>query len=116
LGLFSLISTFCTSADGLKYSSFLALDKHNYFIKSLLASLKTFTISEDQSWASASRLMLLASVFRHQSSQSGTEAFWYRIGSPYSGTGMVPAWEFFSFRYRTDYMPISSALRRFKIV
>jgi hypothetical protein len=32
-----------------------------------------------------------ASAFRHPISQSGTGAFRYRTGSPYSGTGLVPA-------------------------
>jgi hypothetical protein len=32
-----------------------------------------------------------ASAFRHPVSQSGIGAFWYRTGSPYTGTGLVPA-------------------------
>jgi hypothetical protein len=35
--------------------------------------------------------MPLASAFRHLVSQSGTGAFRYRTGSPYSSTGLVPA-------------------------
>jgi hypothetical protein len=45
------------------------------------------------SWASASSLMPPASAFRHTTSQSGTGA--YRTGSPYFGTGLVPASAFF---------------------
>ncbi len=93
------------------------IDKNNYFIKSLLASLEIFTNSKDQSWASASRLMPPASVFWHQSSQSGTGVFWYQTGSPYSGTGMFPASEFFFHSGTgTDWMPISLALRHSKTV
>jgi hypothetical protein len=44
-----------------------------------------------QSWASSSGLMLPASALRHPVSQSGTGAFRYQTGSPYSGTGLVPA-------------------------
>jgi len=44
--------------------------------------LVSITPSLRHSWASA---------FRHPVSQSGTGAFRYRTGSPYSGTGLVPA-------------------------
>jgi hypothetical protein len=46
------------------------------------------------SWTSASRSMPPASAFRHPVFQSGTGAFRYRTGSPYSGTELVPASEF----------------------
>ncbi len=55
-----------------------------------------------------------ASAFRHPVSQSCTRSILvYRAGSPYSGTGLVPAAAFFSFRYRTDRMPVSSAKKRY---
>ncbi len=46
--------------------------------------------------------------------QSGTGAFLYRTGSPYSGTGLVPASAFCSFRYQTDWMPDSPTFRHLK--
>ncbi len=42
------------------------------------------------SWPSALRPMHSASAFRHPTSQSATEAFRQRTGSPSSGTELVP--------------------------
>ncbi len=58
-------------------------------------------------WASASRPMPPASTFQHPVSQSPSEAFRYRTGSPYSGSGLdplipVPDW----FRHRPFYIPV----------
>jgi hypothetical protein len=58
--------------------------------------LKTilFFVQHIHSWASASRSMPPASAFWLPVSQSGTGAFRYRTGSPYTGDGLVPASEF----------------------
>ncbi len=61
----------------------------------VLQSLWAQSGPQIHSWASASRPMPPASVFRHKSSLSGTEGFRYRTGSPYSATGMIPASYFF---------------------
>ncbi len=50
-----------------------------------------FFVQHIHSWASASRSMPPASAFWLPVSQSGTRAFRYRTGSPYSGDGLVPA-------------------------
>jgi hypothetical protein len=58
--------------------------------------------------------MPTASAFGHSATQSGTGAFRYQSEFPYSGTGLVPALTFFSFRYRDDQMPDSQAFRHKK--
>jgi hypothetical protein len=60
-----------------------ALKKRLYIIKN--------TFPKIHSWASASKLMPPASVFLHPTSHSGTGASWFWTGSPFSGTGLVPA-------------------------
>jgi hypothetical protein len=56
-----------------------------------------------------------ASAFRHPVSQAGTGALQNRIGSPYSGTGLVPASTFlFIPLYQTDRMPDSPTFRHLK--
>ncbi len=52
------------------------------------------TFGIHHSWASASRSMPPASAFRHPVSQSGTGAFRYWTGFPFSGTGLILASEF----------------------
>jgi hypothetical protein len=51
-------------------------------------------VGNGHNWASALRVMPLASAFQGPVSQSGTKAFRYRTGSPYFGTGLVTASEF----------------------
>jgi hypothetical protein len=50
---------------------------------------------------------------RHPVSQSSTGEFRHRTGSPYSGTGLVPASAFCSFRHWTDRMPDRPAFQHF---
>jgi hypothetical protein len=50
----------------------------------------------------------------HPVSQSGTGAFWYGTGSPYSGTGLVPASTFLFASFRPDRMPDSPAFRHLR--
>ncbi len=51
-----------------------------------------------------------ASTFRHPVPQSGTDAFRYRTGFSYSGTGLVPASAFLFIPVRTDWMPDADSL------
>ncbi len=58
----------------------------------LISATQTgYRIPNLHGWASASRSMPPGSAFRHPVSQSGTGAFRYQTGSPYSATGLVPA-------------------------
>jgi hypothetical protein len=110
-----IYSTYCIFLENLQIVFKVLQQSHHVHFKfnNYLVSLvsRVGSGSEKYNWASASRADAAGVDIP---AQSDTGAFWYRTGSPYSGTGLdqFKYLHSFSFQYRTDWMPDSPAFTK----